>query len=76
MRLELKTQRSYVKNLKKRSLWSKTLEEVSSFFYVEFLCMLCQLALYGYIAYELWHTFVMIGGREACRSCALLTHRN
>ncbi|XP_039817992.1 protein PSK SIMULATOR 1-like isoform X2 [Panicum virgatum] len=28
VRLELKTQRSYVKSLKKRSLWSKTLEEV------------------------------------------------
>ncbi|OEL25560.1 hypothetical protein BAE44_0013421 [Dichanthelium oligosanthes] len=28
LRLELKTQRSYVKSLKKRSLWSKTLEEV------------------------------------------------
>ncbi|TVU14469.1 hypothetical protein EJB05_37939 [Eragrostis curvula] len=28
MKLELKTQRSYVKSLKKRSLWSKTLEEV------------------------------------------------
>ncbi|VAH32485.1 unnamed protein product [Triticum turgidum subsp. durum] len=28
VKLELKTQRSYVKNLKKRSLWSKTLEQV------------------------------------------------
>nr|CAB3484545.1 unnamed protein product [Digitaria exilis] len=28
VRLELKTQRNYVKSLKKRSLWSKTLEEV------------------------------------------------
>jgi len=28
VRLELKTQRSYVESLKKRSLWSKTLEEV------------------------------------------------
>ncbi|KAK3142580.1 hypothetical protein QOZ80_4BG0348490 [Eleusine coracana subsp. coracana] len=28
VRLELKSQRSYVKNLKKKSLWSKTLEEV------------------------------------------------
>jgi hypothetical protein len=28
VRLELKTQRSYVKSLKKRSLWSKTLEDV------------------------------------------------
>ncbi|WVZ85703.1 hypothetical protein U9M48_032597 [Paspalum notatum var. saurae] len=28
VRLELKTQNSYVKSLKKRSLWSKTLEEV------------------------------------------------
>lgn len=29
VRLELKTQSSYVKSLKKRSLWSKTLEEVT-----------------------------------------------
>lgn len=28
LRLELKTQRNYVKSLKKRSLWSKTLEDV------------------------------------------------
>lgn len=31
VRLELKTQSSYVKSLKKRSLWSKTLEEVGNF---------------------------------------------
>jgi hypothetical protein len=29
VKLELKTQSSYVKSLKKRSLWSKTLEEVT-----------------------------------------------
>jgi len=39
-----------VESLKKRSLWSKTLEEVSSFFAVEFACMLCDLP---YIAYDI-----------------------
>jgi hypothetical protein len=32
VRIELKSQRNYVKSLKKRSLWSKTLEDVRTIY--------------------------------------------
>ncbi|XP_062184987.1 protein PSK SIMULATOR 1-like isoform X2 [Phragmites australis] len=64
VRLELKTQRSYVKSLKKRSLWSKTLEEV-----VEKL-----VDIVHYIHVEINNTFGSSGTSMA--QCLLLDQSN
>jgi len=46
LRAELKSQKKHVRNLKKKSLWSKILEEVNSVISINFLddCDFCNIS--------------------------------